>query len=109
MDVPNKRRQEPYRRRMARNAIPNQAEDEPQTMGEKEAAQAKILSGPRKDDAAYRSYLRRGSKATGVKTASETGARGMANQGEIDRLKGAIKVNTDFEARKRLKAKREIT
>jgi hypothetical protein len=105
MDVPNKRRQEPYRRMTARNAVPNQPEDEPTSMGE---AIVKAYKEPRKDDAAYQSYLKKGSKASGTLTASETGARGMANQGEIDRLKGLLKTGKRLEGERARKAKREI-
>ncbi len=105
----NKRRADPFQRMTARNAVPQQPEDEPQTREQMTAAQGKALDAPRKNDAAYQAYLRKGSKASGVKTASETGAAGTAKQGFEDKLIKAVGIRDKFESNQRRKARREIS
>jgi len=82
------------RKRLTENktrfAVPNQPEDNvPESTQD---AVNREYNAPRKNDAAYKSYLKHGANSrNGKVTASESGAKGMANQGEIDRTKHLIK------------------
>lgn len=78
------RRMEPQRRRMLRNAVPNQPDE---FVAERDIPE--IYSRPRERTKEYDAFRKAGSKRRGTFTASETGARQMAVEGEISRLKEA--------------------
>lgn len=76
-DVYNRRRQEPMARRTLRNAVPQQPqEDSPES----------IMNLTRKDSPEYRDYLKQGSKASGRMTATQTGAKKMADMLGIEQM-----------------------
>lgn len=78
-------RAEPYRRRMLRNAVPEQPEE---FIPERDMPT--IYSRPREATKEYKAFRKAGEKRRGTFTARETGAREMAVQGEIGRLKEAL-------------------
>lgn len=94
------RRAEPLKRAQLRYADPGQPDEfDPETQ----------YNAPPQDDKAYQNFRKAGSKRSGTFTATQTGAKEMARQREVGRIKGLLSgLQKEERIRKRRAASRVI-